>query len=91
MNKHIQFYLFMIFVLFVSGVYFVSASCARSFDLELLKKGAMKGRDVDEYLYGRELVLGEYPVEKKMEGIRYLKKISNKGICTSNNLSSPDV
>ncbi|GAB6887454.1 hypothetical protein JCM13304A_09520 [Desulfothermus okinawensis JCM 13304] len=57
----------------------MSASCARSFDLELLKKGAMKGRDVDEYLYGRELVLGEYPVEKKMEGIRYLKKSAIKG------------
>jgi len=67
-----------IFTLFIS-IFFVLESYSGSLELELLKKRAYRGGIVDEYLYGRKLVLGNYPMIKKIEGINFLKKSALKG------------
>ncbi len=70
-------YLLVIFPL----VFILSSSiyAADSLEVLLLQKRASMGYSADEYLYGRTLILGNYPFDKKMEGIRYLKKAALSG------------
>ena len=76
MKKYIK--IFVCFLI-IFCIFFVVESYSGSLELQLLKKRAYKGDTVAEYLYGRKLVLGDYPMEKKIKGIHFLKKSALKG------------
>ena len=76
MKKYLK--IFVCFLI-IFCIFFVVETHSGSLELQLLKKRAYKGDTVAEYLYGRKLVLGDYPMEKKIEGINFLKKSALKG------------
>ncbi len=47
-------------------------------EMTILEKRAKMGHAVDEYLYGRMLILGDFPKEKKQEGLAFLEKAATK-------------
>jgi len=76
-----QFIIFFVLFFNCTTGYKFNAFCDTTLNDELyiLSKRAKKGSPIDEYLYGRTLILGNFPKAKKIEGIRYLKKAAIQG------------
>lgn len=53
--------------------------CDASTEINILQKRAKMDNPVDEYLYGRMLILGDFSQDKKKEGFSLLEKAASKG------------
>ncbi len=79
MIKFIFSYYFVAFFIFLLIIPHAGLCVTNSSDIVILQKRASLGNPVDQYLYGRTLILGGSSINKKKEGILFLKKAASKG------------